>query len=108
MNEILDISALRKLAVSTTTADLLTVLSILEALNRLGPALAVDAVASQGKSADAGFLVPGLVPRSEFVSNNVAPKLAQQLKVCCAVLIICTHHLLAKLSSAVDFEAGTP
>ena len=48
---------------------------------RLGPGLAAEAAGSQGKTADASALVPGMVPRTEFVSNKLAPKLAQQLKV---------------------------
>ena len=80
MNEILDVAPLRRLPVSSSTADLLTVLTLLEALNRLGPGLAAEAATFQGKAAEAGALAHGAVPRAEFVSNNVAPKLAQQLK----------------------------
>lgn len=81
MDEILDVAPLRRLAVSSTTADLLVVLTLLEALNRLGPGLAAEAAISQGKAAEGGVLEAGLVPRAEFVSNKLAPKLAQQLKV---------------------------
>ena len=50
-------------------------------MRRLGPGLAADAAAVQGKTADPSALALGTVPRSEFVSNKLAPKLAQQLKV---------------------------
>ena len=48
---------------------------------RLGPGLAADAATSQGKTAEPSAMALGTVPRSEFVSNKLAPKLAQQLKV---------------------------
>lgn len=34
-----------------------------------------------GEAPEGALLPPGRVPRSEFISNKLAPKLAQQLKV---------------------------
>ena len=50
-------------------------------MHRLGPGLAADAAAAQGKTAEPSAMALGTVARSEFVSNKLAPKLAQQLKV---------------------------
>ena len=50
-------------------------------VRRLGPGLAADAAVAQGKTAEPSAMALGTVPRAEFVSNKLAPKLAQQLKV---------------------------
>jgi hypothetical protein len=80
---------------------------------RCGPHLAAyQRGAPAGGSAEGALLPPGRVPRSDFTSNKLAPKLAQQLKVgsaCQAMwrlhaaadgfgritVLLCTYKLLA-------------
>jgi hypothetical protein len=51
-------------------------------LGRSGPHLAAyQRGAPVSGSAEGALLPPGRVPRSDFTSNKLAPKLAQQLKV---------------------------
>lgn len=50
--------------------------------DRSGPHLAAyQRGTPAGGEAEGALLPPGRVPRSEFTSNKLAPKLAQQLKV---------------------------
>lgn len=56
--------------------------SPLGCLGRSGPHLAAyQRGAPAGGSAEGALLPPGQVPRADFTSNKLAPKLAQQLKV---------------------------
>jgi hypothetical protein len=54
----------------------------LRVAGRSGPHLAAYQRGAPGGGASEGALLPpGRVPRSDFTSNKLAPKLAQQLKV---------------------------
>jgi len=101
LSEVLAVPDLDNLGISAVSADLLTVLTLLESLNRSGLHLAAYKLSSSEHGAatvEGSLLPPGRVPRSEFASNKLAPKLAQQLKdvfaICGGTLPAWTYTLV--------------
>lgn len=95
LTEILSPSKLQSLSAGQACKDVLHLLQLLEAINRLGgriamtaqPAASVQAAGATCKARQVeGDDVPGRMPREEFVNQKLGSKLGQQLK---DVLSIC-------------------
>ncbi|KAL4435190.1 hypothetical protein ABPG77_001872 [Micractinium sp. CCAP 211/92] len=84
--ELLDAALPADVVASQDTRDVLSVLRITEAVNRLAPHLRAWLEGRAGRARSSGSAPPGHLPRDAFLSSKLAPKLNQQLK---DVLSIC-------------------
>ncbi|KAL4436702.1 hypothetical protein ABPG75_003841 [Micractinium tetrahymenae] len=84
--ELLDAALPADIVASEDTRDVLAVLRVAEAVNRLAPHLGAWLEGRAGRARRSGAPPPGHLPRDAFLSSKLAPKLNQQLK---DVLSIC-------------------
>jgi E3 ubiquitin-protein ligase TRIP12 len=105
--ELLTSTLPKELTAPESCKQVLQLLQLLEAVNRLGPRLA-SSMRQSSASAAAGGLAHGRVPRDDFTSSKLGSKLSQQLKdvlsICGGTLPVWCKHLLYSCKFLFPFE----